>query len=157
MPRPKRVETTPETELMARSAFQHGERSDCAVRSVALVCGVSYEEAHKALADAGRKDCDGTYFADTEKALKHFGFKVVRLSNEDIKNIISQYPGHHAHALKSITSYHPARFNSVWKNGKKYLMRTNSHILAIIDGTAHDWSAGSALRCSWLYEVVKVD
>lgn len=47
------------------------------------------------------------------------------------------------------------RFNKVWKDGKTYIMWVPRHVAAVIDGTVVDWSRGKALRCLWLYEVVK--
>lgn len=150
--RPNRVPLTEEYAAMRSAAGELNEKNDCSVRALALVCEITYQEAHALLTLEGRKNRHGTPFSYTCAALESLGFKAVRIEQNDI---ISQYPGIHSTALKGITSHHPARFPDVWKNGKKYLMQTRGHILAVIDGKAHDWSAGKALRCKVLYEVVK--
>lgn len=148
----KRKPLTAEYELLCRSSADiYNETNDCSVKAVALVIGKPYDEVYKKFTEEGRKPRHGTHFSITHRVLDHFGFKEVRI---DQRGILSQYPSPHCKVLKGLTSHHPARFNSVWKNGKKYLMRTNSHLLAIIDGTTHDWSANRALRCTTLYEVV---
>lgn len=45
------------------------ERSDCAVRAVALAKGWTYAQAHAALKAAGRKDRSGTYGRTVSKVL----------------------------------------------------------------------------------------
>jgi hypothetical protein len=141
---------TPEYEELCRNASELGETNDCSVRAVALVTGQPYAIVHELFIEEGRKPRHGTKMYITTAVLDFLGFNLVTVNRRDM---IRQYPGIHK-TLKHITSHHPARFNKVWKNGKKYLMRTNSHILAVIDGVNHDWTAGRAFRCTTLYEVV---
>ena len=49
------------------------ERNDCTVKAIAVVTGVSYKEAHKAMADAGRKPGKGAYVAQQRAALNELG------------------------------------------------------------------------------------
>lgn len=152
MAKPNKVQQSEEYIAMRSAANELNEDNDCSVKALALVCEITYQEAHALLAAEGRKSRNGTPFAYTRAALESIGFKAILINKNDI---ICQYPGIHSTALKGITSYHPARFPDVWKNGKKYLMATRGHILAVIDGKTHDWSAGRALCCTVLYEIVK--
>ena len=70
------------------------------------------------------------------------------------EEFISQYPSAHQ-ILKTVTTHHPKRFNKVWKDGKRYLMLTTNHALAIVDGVTHDWSASKPLRAVGLFEIIK--
>lgn len=150
MPRAKTIGTT-ETFLQLQSkTITHGDRNDCSVKAVALVCGVEYEVAQQALAAAGRNKCDGAYVHQIHNAIKQLGKSLTRV---DVRHFINQYPAAHRKALKSVTTHHPERFNNVWKDGKTYIAHCNNHCLAIIDGVNHDWSRGRAKRIVSIYEI----
>lgn len=127
------------------------ENRDCTVVAVAVVCGVSYEEAHKAMKEAGRKEGHGATITQTQRAVRSLGFETASASHY---SFISRYPAAHR-ILKSVTSHHPERFNKVWADGNKYLMFTRSHVLAVENGRVHDWSVGRALRATNIYMVTK--
>lgn len=126
-----------------------GEDNDCAVKAVAIVTGLSYAEAHKRLAAKGRKARHGTPMHMILAAVREAGKNITTVQQTSITHL---YPGKHASKLH-VTSYQPARFPKAWKNGKTYLMLTRGHILAVVDGTVHDWSIGRSLDCITLYEI----
>lgn len=128
-----------------------GERNDCAVRAVAAATGSDYDAVRALFKAEGRRDARATPVSITWKVLAHLGF---RAEQRTARSFIEQYPGSHATALKSVTTHHPDRFNSVWADGKTYLMFTPGHVLAVVNGVNHDWTRGRALRATALYEVV---
>lgn len=127
------------------------ESNDCTVIAMAMVTGKPYDECHRLLKEAGRQDGKGFNSHIMMSVIKGCGFELKRIPCLDQ---IAKYPGRHANK-SFITSHHPARFNSVWKDGKTYLGFTINHVLAIIDGDVHDWSTDKSLQIRWLYEVVK--
>lgn len=151
MPRPT---TQGRSEVYAQHIAQGrtmSEHNDCAVRAVAAATGRAYDEVHALFKAEGRRDARRTPTSITWEVLKQLGFRVEYRHAVDF---IRQYPGSHATALKSVTTHHPDRFPAAWKNGKTYLMFTPGHILAIVNGTNHDWTRGRALRAKSIYEVL---
>ncbi len=150
MPRPKTIGATETFRNLMSKTITHGDRNDCSVKAVALVCGVEYEVAQKALADHGRKKGKGVFHGQIHAAIKQLGKTSTRV---DVRHFIDQYPTAHRKALKSVTTHHPERFNNVWQDGKTYIAHCSGHCLAIIDGVNHDWSRGKAKRIIAIYEV----
>lgn len=128
------------------------ETNDCTVVATAAVCGISYEEAHAACAKFGRKARKGMRRAQYLEAIKSLGFEVEAMS---LRDIIAKYPGTHKN-LKSITTHHPARFNNVWRDGGRYLLNSNGHVSACINGELHDWAVGRMKRVISVYRVRKI-
>ncbi|NDG64907.1 MAG: hypothetical protein EBY29_15805 [Planctomycetes bacterium] len=137
---------------LAEKAKDMSENRDCAVKAVALVCGVSYEVAHDTLAKAGRQSGKGTFTHIIKQACNDLGYRAIELS---MAEKIAQYPGNHKN-LRSITNHHPHRFNKVWKDGKNYLFLNATHVAAVMDGELIDWSVGRPMPLIALYHIVKV-
>lgn len=134
------------------------EKSDCAVIAFSLVTGMSYADSHALLKKSGRKDRKGTFMDTTCQALKEAGFVYRYWGSAKKVQMVNSYPGIHGKVLKGITTHHPARFPDQWGpelKGKTFLFKTRNHILAVIDGKAHDWSSDRALRVIDVIEVVK--
>lgn len=148
----KTTRTTQEYNNLASASYSLHEANDCAVKAVAAVCGVTYEEAHATLKSFGRKDRKGTRVVLIDRAIKHFGKKLERVP---ASHFISRYPKGHRDVLVNVTSHHPERFNKVWKDGESYLMYVSggSHVLAIVDGVNHDWTKGSAKIACRIFKV----
>lgn len=128
-----------------------GERGDCAVRAIAAATNTPYETVHKMMADMGRRNKRGTEWDIIWSTLSALGFKrITRTARE----FISQYPGSHATALRSVTTHHPDRFPAVWKNGKAYIFHTTRHVAAVVNGVNHDWTRGRACRVRTIWEIV---
>jgi hypothetical protein len=126
------------------------ETNDCAVKAVALVCGVSYEVAHAACAAEGRKPGKGMGTDHILRVVAKLGKRPTQVNVG--QRFIENYPAAHK-ILRSVTTHHPDRFNKVWADGKTYLMFVSGHVLAIINGVNHDWSRGKARRAIFVYEV----
>lgn len=146
----KRYEYSEEFLSISKESSLYREKSDCAVKAVAVACDVSYGKAHRVLKELGRKNRQGTYFHMTKAACEKLGFKLI---SRDPREFIFKYPKAH-HVLKSVTTNHPDRFPNTWRDGKTYLFRVNGHILAVKNGVNCDWSRGRAKRCRNIYEVV---
>lgn len=150
MPRAKTIGATETFRELQSKMISNGERNDCSVKAVALVCGVEYEKARATLQELGRKTGKGVYHHTIHAAIKHLGKTSTRV---DVRNFIDKYPTAHRKALKSITTHHPERFNSAWADGKTYIAHCSGHCLAIINGVNHDWTRGRAKRIITIYEV----
>lgn len=133
-----------------------GETNDCAVKAVAIVCGISYHEAHAELKKQGRKARCGTYRHQTRAAIEALGFKITEWTFMEMQQFIeSRYPGNHK-GLKSITSHHPRRFPKAWANcHPNMLFFSSSHVMAVKDGEVKDWAINNALRIQKIWEIEK--
>src|SRR5690606_3740364 len=79
-------------EALKEFSSAKGENNDCAVIALSVACEVSYQEAHKALADFGRKEGRPTFTQTIIEALNHFGYDAERLNPCDF---IDKFPGRH--------------------------------------------------------------
>ncbi len=127
-----------------------GETNDCSVIAISLLCDVSYDVAHRALAASGRKEKRGARMPIIRRAILALGMNI---QNVDSKSAIGKYPGCHV-SLKSVTTHHPARFNKAWKDGCAYMFVTAHHCLAVVDGVVQDWSANRALRVTEILQII---
>ncbi len=132
-----------------KSAFGKNETNDCAVVAVAIVCGVSYDVAHEELSRQGRKHRKGTYFSQTQAAIKNLGKQLRFVPSQDF---IRTYPGVHA-KLKHVTTHHPRRFAKCFDKSKTYLFQVPGHILAVKEGVVVDWSINKSKQVHSIYEV----
>jgi hypothetical protein len=137
---------------MEHKAFAHNERRDCSVKALALVTGVPYKVAHKALREAGRKARKGATWEMQRKAASSLGFRLVVV---DPQKMIKRYPGRH-NTLRHITTHHMKRFHEVWKDGNSYLLHTTGHVAAVVDGVNHDWTVGRLKRVIGLHQVIRM-
>lgn len=130
------------------------ENNDCAVVSLSVASGKTYDEAHSALAAAGRENGKATFLAQMETAAEKLGLKLERLPQSFIDGIIAQYPGIHK-TLKHITTHHPVRFPKVWAEVVEPLIfHVDKHFAGYREGAIHDWSVNSAKRVIDLYRLV---
>ncbi len=94
------------------------QSSDCTVRALAIVTGVSYDSVYDVLAKAGRKPCDG-FDVDEWLARKRgrvLGGRFRRVS------------------IKGLT---PATFAARYPKGR-YLLTTDDHAWACLSARHHD-------------------
>ena len=150
MPRAKTIGASPIFRDMQSKMISHGEKNDCSVKAVAVVTGVGYEVARHKLEELGRQKGKDVFQGLIHEAVRQLGKKLTRVN---VESIIAQYPTAHRNALKNVTTHHPERFNSVWKDGKTYIAHCSGHCLAIVDGENHDWTKGRAKRIIALYQV----
>lgn len=147
MPSIHRIEKHEVFNSLDSRSDERGEQRDCAVKAVALLCGVDYDTAHATLAKHGRIEGRGTHMHITEAACAELGHPIVQVT---FRPVIAQYPSPH-HNLNSVTSHHMRRFPLVWKDAPDFLMRTRSHILAVMGGQVMDWSVNNTLRAHSIY------
>jgi hypothetical protein len=147
MPSIHRIEKHEVFKSLDNRSDERGEKRDCAVKAVALICGVDYDTAHATLAKHGRIEGRGTHMNITEAACAELGHPLVQVP---FLRIIRQYPGQGPN-LQNVTSHHMRRYPLVWMNAPDFLMRTRSHILAVMGGKVLDWSVNNALRAHSIY------
>lgn len=142
----------PEFTMMMNETRANGETNDCTVKGVALVTGVSYADAHAALAKHGRQNRKGCYMGVQRAALRDLGFVMMQV---DVRSrFINNYPGVHS-KLKGATTHHMKRFNKVWADGNTYLVYTRGHVAAVVNGVNLDWTVGRAKRVVAVYQIIK--
>lgn len=137
-----------------------GETNDCSVRAVAAACGVSYREAHTALAKCGRKRREGCYVQQIHDAVRMLGFEVVRMPMF-MKDMAHHLYVRHNYKVKNITTRQMTMFPNFFGefiglnevNGA--LCYTSGHVAAWADGHVHDFGASRALQVRSIYLVVK--
>lgn len=136
---------------LAATSKEAGENNDCAVKAVALLASIPYDEAHALLKKLGRIDGAGTKNSLIREAFKELGCTVREVKTE---YFTSKYPGIHK-TLKSVTTHHPARFEEAFPKDSNFLFLTRNHAAAVLEGKTHDWSEGRALRVKWIWKVTK--
>ena len=150
-----KIKSSEKTELYKAFTWErvkHNENNDCTVVAIAATTGVTYDEAHAACAKFGRKQCKGMMRSSMHQALQSLGFELVPVL---APHIIAKYPGNHKN-LGSVTTHHPARFNSVWRDGNNYLLHQKGHVSACVNGELHDWAVGRMKRVVAIYKVQKI-
>ena len=117
-----------------KCSSKYGETNDCAVKAVAIACDVAYSVAHKTLKLTGRRNRQGTYIWQTEKAIEMLGFKREKVDCS-------------AKTVASIAK------DSAFKKGY-FHVHVRGHILAITGGVVQDWTEGRRHRIIQAYKVV---
>lgn len=112
------------------------EHNDCAVIAVSIAARVPYKRAHAALRDAGRRDRAGTYWYQSEKALRALGCTLEVI--EPRKRDGGQY------TMKTI--------GGAYKRGY-YMIRVRGHVAAMVNGEVLDWSEGRRHRVNQIVRV----
>lgn len=116
---------------LMQSAQAMNETRDCAVKAIAVVGDLSYEDAHTLLELYGRKRKHGTKRYMTRKALKFLDLQT--------KDVTDQFRDAGAKTVRTL--------GRVIKNKKgTYLVFTASHVLAVRDGEICDWTDGRLHR-----------
>jgi hypothetical protein len=96
------------------------EKRDCSVRALRIAIGRSYEEAHRALEASGRLNKRGAYNRTVHIAAQLFGLV-------PIDDAASGGP----------STPTLAQFVRAHREGR-YVIRINTHFLALVDGVVHD-------------------
>jgi hypothetical protein len=151
MPALKKIGFTETFSKLNMVSQAKNETNDCTVKALAIVANVTYDEAHRALANAGRKARQGCYQGAQYAALKTLGKKLERV---DMRPILATFPkDRKGNIRRNMTTHHPRRFNKVWPKGT-YLLYTIGHVSAVVDGVMHDWAANTSRRVISMYRVV---
>lgn len=142
------------SELYSKSCQERkkfGETNDCAVIAISILCDVSYQEAWKALADAGRKPGKGTFRFQQITAIEKLTNKKlvrhdvehkfwVKEKSEFEQSIRSKYP--EGYDVKNLTLKQIEKFPGAWSHITNALIFVRGHVAAFKDGVVHDWAAG---------------
>jgi len=135
----KKKNYTEKFQELAKAANDMGETRDCAVKALAIVGDLSYEDAHCLLELYGRKSRDGTYDYITHKALKFLD-----LATEDQTKLWRDCMG--GRTVRTLARVMRGRKG-------KWLVWTSQHILAVEDGEVHDWTNGRLHRVKRILKV----
>lgn len=148
------TELSPLFSAASQKVKESGDRSACSVIAVSILCGVSVEEATKALEAAGRKKGEGAWDETIEAALNSFGVTVEKFNYQKRQEVIAAYPGA-GPGLKNMTAHHPVRYAAKWKELglTDGLMFTRGHVIALKDGVAHCFQAQTMKRLVGLWIV----
>jgi hypothetical protein len=108
------------------------EEKDCAVKAIAAVGNLEYDEAHCLMEMCGRESKSVTPSYVIERALKFLEVKL-----EDCTDLFRSMGGKTIRTLGRLME---------GRKGETYLVRTASHIFAVKDGEVCDWTIGRLHR-----------
>lgn len=143
-----KTEWTQEFRELLKESRGHNEKEDCAVKAIAITTGKSYTDVRQTLEMIGRKHRNGTYIEDQIAACKALGYRMRKLTNDEMIALRHSYP---SRIPQSITTYHPRRYPTVWKNKPPMIFRVRGHVAGFKDGELHDWSTNRTLAVKEIY------
>ena len=159
MARIKATSFSPDFAALIPESQAAGESNDCSVKAVAIITGRPYAEVHAVFAACGRRARRGTPRDVSRAALVALGVRIRKWSLADFRAVMATYPARSAGkpARNWVTTHHWRRFPESWApyRGKKLIVLTSSHMLAVVDGQVRDWSVNRALRVNEIWEVVE--
>lgn len=129
------------------AADRMGETNDCAVRAIAVSCGVSYKEAHEALRTQGRKKRGGASNFQWIAAIRELGFHV------------NEVTGHFQAEEFDATGRKPLVFKTALKApehldpDRRFILQSSGHVAAWNGEEIVDWSKGTRTRIRQIFEV----
>lgn len=146
------IDPTPLYRSLRMVSAAHGERRDCSVIALSIALDVSYAQAQRALADAGRVPGRGATDAVWRSAVLRLGFCLERVT---MTQIIRTYPKRGRKA-RCVTTKHPAMFPAAFADLGPLLFVTRDHMAALRDGVLHDWSSSRSLQCYAIFRPLKL-
>lgn len=114
------------------------EHNDCVVIAISIALVRPYEDVHRRLRRAGRKNRDGVYRKVAQKIVEAYRFRIIQTAPR--RPTGSKY--------SCLTILDACRPNA------SYLCWTADHCLAIVDGEIHDWSSDRRMPVYYLWEIV---
>jgi len=124
---------------LAAKSKSFGEKNDCAVLAVAVVCNASYEEAHATLKRLGRKDGKGTPVEVIFAAVRALGCHVT----------FGDRINHNGRNMQRLTV---RRVGAAIPKGR-WLVLCRGHVLAVKDGEVMDWTDGRRHQARFAWQV----
>jgi len=112
------------------------EKSDCAVKAVAIAAGIHYVDVHGMMASEGRRHRDGTPNPITYSVLEMLGFRLDDVTNKYKARTVRTL----GREMKNVSG--------------SYLVWVRGHILCIRDGEVCDWTNGRLHRIQKIAKVV---
>ena len=118
---------------------QMNERRDCSVKAIAIACRLTYKSAHITLQQLGRKNGKGASTPLILSAARVAGFEVTPVTR------LRQ---------KSGSKFTPKTIGGKLKRGY-YLAFVNGHVISVVNGVVHDWTAGRNHHINEVYKVTR--
>jgi len=118
---------------------QQNEKNDCSVKAIAIACRLTYKSAHITLAQLGRRNGRGTHNHIILGAARVSGFEVT-----EVKKV----------RQKNGSKFTPKTIGGKLKNGY-YLAFVNGHVISVVNGVVHDWTAGRNHHINEVYKVTR--
>ena len=131
------------------------ENNDCAVKGIAIVMGIGYNEAYAALKAAGRRDRKGVHTHQITEAIKSLGGTIEQsiLTTDSAGHLNDSSGFYHAGGPQFRT--HNMTMSSVTREFPtgNYLVFKRDHVAGMTDGTVHDWTAGRKHRVLSVWKI----
>jgi len=120
-------------ESTSAASAEYGETNDCAVRAVAIVTGLDYGVVWHAFRAAGRVRGGATLNCVIRSVVANLGYDMdaMDVQTRSVRSI----PADPALAIG------------------RYLVFVSGHVMAVIDGQARDWMAGSRKHIRVVYRI----
>ena len=126
-------------EKLTKESKKINEHNDCAVKAIAVVCNIKYQDAWKLASKFGRRFRGRTSSKTvTIPAIRSKGFDCEILENHKMNK---------AKTIKSLEPLIPSR--------GVFLVFTRGHILAIRGGEIHDWTKNRRHRVIAILRISK--
>ncbi len=132
-------------EYNTSTTLSQSESKDCAVRAIATALDISYEEAHEACKQSGRKDNKGTSVTIIHRTLSLFKskFQVSDILYTERKprifTRVRDY-GYGEVETQVYRTFRPTQNQFIAENKVGiFVVWTDNHCYTIIDGVVHDW------------------
>ena len=121
-------------------SLSQNDRRNCTVSAVSKSMNVSMEDAYRAMADQGRIHNCGAHMIQVRNAVRQLGGTRTDRYKRKI-HIECKYG--------TLTTRNVAE----WFSTGRYIMCTNDHAFACINGTIDDWSADRKSRVTKVWEI----
>jgi len=138
------------------------EKKDCSVIAISIACQVTYQQAHAALKEAGRRNRCGVRNAIILEAIEALGYKVRKWTRKEYNDMLKSYGMSPSKRYRYITTHHPRQTSQgdgpaeAWSQvHPNILFVTSKHIGAFRNHVLQDWSINNALYVQWVLEVDK--
>ncbi len=124
----------------SRYAKQLNEYNHCTVIATAIAARMSYKEAHTLLSTAGRVNGRSFNMLKALTAIQQQGFKCERV--KELKQ-------------KTGSRYTQKSIGDKLKRGY-YIVRTNEHAFAMVNGIVEDWSLGRKYHILDAWKITRI-
>lgn len=153
MPSLKRIMPHPRYQAMQDRVTSLNDDNACAPICVAAVTGITIDDALARYAAHGRQPGRGAEWQVTIKVMEELGYRMDEIV--PLEFVRNRFPRPHCDVLKSMTTHHPRRFPEAFEGGP-WILRSQRHVTAVVDGKTLDWAVNRRLKIWELYKVVKI-
>lgn len=121
-------------------SLSQNDYRNCTVDAVSKAMDVSLEEAYRVMADNGRRHNCGAQMSIVGDAVRQLGGRVI----DKYKRKLHIECKHGTLTTRNVAE---------WFSTGRYIMCTNDHAFACINGTIEDWSAHRKSRVIKVWEI----